>query len=317
MKKFVFLIFLFALKICFAQTNLVPNPGFEEHSSCPNDMWQISLANHWQNATLCLSEYFNSCGTNWVSVPSNASGFEFAHNGLAYAGVYGFYNTVNYGQGYIQTQLIDTLKSNIKYYIEFFISLADSLSLATTHMGAFLSDSSIFVSTYNTLPLTPQIISSTIEQVTTKNGWSKISGYFTAHGGEKYITIGNFNPDTIADTVFVSQAHWYPGAYYYIDDVFVGTDTTVSVAENQKELSYFNVYPNPSKEKLFVEYRFADLKNEKHTIDLFTIDGKLMQTLTVNKNMGTVTLDVKDLPSGNYFISLGSKTLNKKVTIIH
>ena len=67
--------------------------------------------------------------------------------------------------------------------------------------------------------------------------WVKISGIYTAHGGEQYITIGNFKLDTQTDTLRVNTLGDYTA--YYIDDVSVipldsiqlkadaGRDTTI------------------------------------------------------------------------------------------
>lgn len=72
--------------------------------------------------------------------------------------------------------------------------------------------------------------------------WNKVSGEFTAVGGEKYLTIGNFNSfnhsnviDTRAENTVLS------GAYYYIDDV------SVECLDCQEETQEVDTVPAPKK----------------------------------------------------------------------
>lgn len=50
-------------------------------------------------------------------------------------------------------------------------------------------------------------------------GWTTISGIYIAHGGEKFIVIGNFN--TYESTTIVEIGSGHEAAYYYIDEVVV------------------------------------------------------------------------------------------------
>ena len=50
----------------------------------------------------------------------------------------------------------------------------------------------------------------------------QVSGVFTAKGGERFMTIGNFYPASQSNVVDLdSLTYLLPGAYYYIDDVVV------------------------------------------------------------------------------------------------
>ena len=52
--------------------------------------------------------------------------------------------------------------------------------------------------------------------------WNEITGEFTATGGEKYLTIGNFNSFNHSNVVETHAENTVlPGAYYYIDDISV------------------------------------------------------------------------------------------------
>jgi hypothetical protein len=65
----------------------------------------------------------------------------------------------------------------------------------------------------------PQVENTTI--LSDSLGWTKISGVFTATGGENILTIGNFRDDTSTNSMFVKNSPAFPASYYYIDDVSV------------------------------------------------------------------------------------------------
>jgi outer membrane protein OmpA-like peptidoglycan-associated protein len=68
----------------------------------------------------------------------------------------------------------------------------------------------------------PQVVNPVGVSLVDTKGWQRVEGVFVAEGGEQYITLGNFftaersgyvEPDSLTQLL--------PGAYYYIDDVFV------------------------------------------------------------------------------------------------
>ena len=73
--------------------------------------------------------------------------------------------------------------------------------------------------------------------ITDTANWVRVGGIYTAHGGEQFITIGNFTDDAHTDTLKVQTSFGYSG--YNIDDVSVipldsmqlkaeaGRDTTI------------------------------------------------------------------------------------------
>jgi len=99
--------------------------------------------------------------------------------------------------------LQEVLSPNVAYHVEFYLSLEDSLNYAVKNVGAYFSQE---VPTQNLemfLSLTPQISYEGAEFLTDKEGWMKISGSFVAVGGERYLTIGNFDDDENTDSLFV------------------------------------------------------------------------------------------------------------------
>lgn len=210
-------------KHCYAQSvNLVPNPSFEDTLSCPDNQAQIYNAPPWFQPTANTPDYFNKCSnTLIVGVPTNTIGFQIPKTGNAYAGIAMCYwpFCIN-NRDYVSVPLNSTLVSNKKYCVKFYVSLANLSSYAISNIGAYFSSVAPSSSTIDNLPYTPQVQNPGNNIISDTTNWVLISGNFIANGGEKYLTIGNFNDDatTIKDTIN------NPGyiTYYYIDDVYVG-----------------------------------------------------------------------------------------------
>lgn len=310
------------INICFssAQTNMVPNFSFEDTTGCPMWSGQIYYTPPWNSIMPCGgSDYFNSCSNgNSFGVPQNCGGYELAHSGNAYAGVVTFITQVSY-RDYLQIHLTDSLKPNFKYYIEFYVSLADSLYYACNSMGAYFSYDSITGTLCNPLPYIPQINNPTSNLLTNKNGWTKISGRFTANGGEKYLIIGNFNDDANSDTMYVggapsSTVDWRY-AYYYIDDVTVICDTMDGLNEIENNYT-FRIFPNPAKEEFNIELLGQNKNFGNIKFELYGSLGKKL--ISVNLDNFITTISAKELSNGVYYcrIIINNNAINDKLIML-
>jgi len=226
--------------------NLVPNYSFELHSvSCSNiSLSLINLqATNWNSPIVnpkTIYNYFNACATQpCCGVPFNSLGYsyQYANTGNAYVGIVVYAGIPNFRQ-YIQAKLLDSLKPNYCYYVEFYINKHDYWIYATNNMGLLIGDTAI-LSYKNIFTLAnPQIQLYGNPAITDTMNWIKVGGVYTAHGGEQYITIGNFKDDAHTDTIRFQQ-YGNTGGGYYIDDVSVipldsmqlkaeaGRDTTI------------------------------------------------------------------------------------------
>lgn len=203
-----------------AAVNLVPNPSFESYSTCPDSLSEIDRAVPWDTPTAASPDYYNSCATSGsgVSVPSNTFGSQLARTGQGYAGI--ICRPVNDYREYVEVALSQPLTAGDVVRVEFWVSLADGARDAIDQIGAYLSNGSVGpVTSVSALPYTPQVESPGGTFLDDKTLWIKISGTFTAAGGEDHITIGNFHDN--ATTNVETLSGFYPGSYYYIDDVSV------------------------------------------------------------------------------------------------
>ncbi|MGM0479355.1 MAG: gliding motility-associated C-terminal domain-containing protein [Bacteroidota bacterium] len=210
----------FILKIN-AQQNLVPNPSFEDYSDCPYTDGQLEFAEPWRSGG-ASPDFFHECSNDFsstiVGVPENFPGNQTAHTGLAYAGL-SSYSNYQYRE-YIQSPLSVALDSGSFYMVKFHLSLADGSSNAINSIGLLFSKDSIYSNTGDALDqYAPQVLSE--DMVTNKNGWTEISGCYLSVGGEKFITIGNFNNNENTETQYEPSVSGTNLTYYYIDQVSV------------------------------------------------------------------------------------------------
>ena len=255
------IIFLLVLSLQLkAQINLVPNYSFEEKDSCPTFHYELTpTCKEWFDPVSKMfipppppfqpiyglmgsGTYFHKCGGPQVGVPNSLSGNQYPLTGDAYAGFVVVTQDsalliINQLHDYIEVELIESLNRNTKYYAEFYYSLAELYSNGTPNyflnnlkfveLGMLFTDTLVRRASGITMPQ-PQNICATAQvsqmmgpQIDTVN-WIKVSGSFTAKGGEKFLTIGSFiDLDTLIGDVYT---------FIFIDDVSVcycGPDTTL------------------------------------------------------------------------------------------
>lgn len=225
-----------------AQTadNMVYNPSFEEHRRCPqriDALGVMTAVEAWWQPTAGSSDYYNLCGGRDCQVPRNKMGFQEAHGGVAYCGIY---CSQEHYREYLQTELQRPLVAGGRYRVSFWVSLADKSPHAVATIGALFTASRLEDTTWDVLMdrevtdyldrrtqsiavyLTPQVVNNTDSVLLNAKGWVEISGEFTAQGGERFLTIGNFasfNRSNVQHTNSINAV--LQGAYYYVDDVSV------------------------------------------------------------------------------------------------
>jgi len=299
MKKTLLLLFFFCCSILQAQ-NLVPNPSFEDFSSCPNDECQIYKATGWSSFGY-TPDYFNSCSLMDWSVPFNVAGYQNASTGNAYAaigsdvGVYGSF------RDYIGIELATPLVIGKKYYVNFNVSLANGSHYGIDKIGVLFTTVSYEILPYNcSNPLSiffPKNFSHVYSNniITDTVNWTMITGSFIADSAYSYLMIGNFFDDTHSNHVNVNLGGNLWSSYYYIDDVYVSTDSISSIFENSINSPSITIFPNPIFNKATInidKYKTCNLK----ILDVF---GRVMKEIRIENSITEVTLD--NLNSGVYF----------------
>src|SRR5690606_19473317 len=95
-------------------------------------------------------------------------------------------------------------------------------------------------------------------RLTSKTGWIRVQGTFTAKGREQYMIIGNFNTDAQSDTTRVAPStplFPYPSSYYFIDDVSVTAINPPSTGvAGPAAFENVAVYPHPARDRAVFQF---------------------------------------------------------------
>jgi hypothetical protein len=232
MKLKLLIFFLFLQVSSFCQINLVPNPSFEEWDIRYRPFEDYIFPKQWINPNISSPDYFTTDTNTWLgSVPLNLRGYTYPYdgNGYCFIGVRDD-TSANFHLGYkeyVEVELIDSLKQNRYYYVSLYVRWADSTTIAIYDLGVYFSQTLIYDDSILTLTMCVPQIKNDSGNFLTDKVWTKISGYYLAQGGEKFIVIGNFKEDKNTDFIFLrhpdishySTTTW--GAGYYIDMVSV------------------------------------------------------------------------------------------------
>lgn len=211
------------------EDNLVPNPSFEDlgKKGKVTDKGQIYLAAPWTSVTMNpVDLYSESNKTDKFATPVNERGEEKARTGTNYAGMSFYGYRGKEPRNYLGVELLKPMEAGKQYCVKFHISMSDMSKYAVNNIGVFIDTANITEATDGNLYKDPQIISVTKMIYEKQYSWTPVCGTYTAQGGERFITIGNFAQDVDTKTETVRLSREFSGrqtydGYYYIDDVSV------------------------------------------------------------------------------------------------
>ena len=283
-----------------AQINLVPNPSFEDTVYCPFGTNQIDACANWLNFGNS-PDYFNACNPFGMSVPNSVFGFQYAHTGVAMAGIATYRrpnspNGPNYRE-FIGVQLITPLIIGQKYFFSLHVNFAhtQNVAIATDKIGLRMStmgSDSCCPATINNFALlfADSILSDSVD-------WIRLTGSFIADSAYNYVTIGNFFDDVNTDTINIGQ---FPdNGYYYIDDVCLSTDSLYNetwTGLNTTTVTDVLIYPTPFTNKVFISSNKPILKYE-----VYDLQGRCLTGSIIN-NVVFIEIEMPDLMQSGIYI---------------
>lgn len=252
-RRSFFTVILYLFCSSLAAQNLVPNPSFEAYNSCPNSLNSIPYSGNYtifptvQDWTTPLSatspDYFHDCApaNSGMKVPQTAFGIQPTHTGAAYAGIIPFQGqfaggTLTYDyREYIQTRLAQPMVAGRQYCVSFYVSPTVSgtflhHALALDEVGIHFSTNRPVDTINRTLTLPYHIKSPAGSFFTDTNKWYKVTGVYTASGGEQWLTLGTFKNTNMPS--FLPLVNIPPNptgmlwSYLFVDDVSVLPLTT-------------------------------------------------------------------------------------------
>lgn len=308
--------------------NLVPNGSFEERIECIWNNSNVKDAPPWFNPMDPEFQYqstpdvFHECAIvnevtcpypenptldPWaVGVPTNVVGCEQPYDGAGYAGA--FFFIPNYQltaldgfREYLAVRLIEPLQEGMVYDVSMQLSLAERTTHAIWNVQVLFSADSLTQPTTSYMPYEPQLNGTPGDYIDNYDGWRKVEWAYTASGGEQFMYIGNFQPNSETDTLRVHSGstfqHYFPATYYYIDDVRVEYEP-LNVSYKEKTSTW--LYPNPCDQTLNVV-----LGESQNMIQVWNHLGQL-QNVQTKHNYGKICLDTSSLRPGIYIIRISS-----------
>ncbi|MBW6482961.1 MAG: gliding motility-associated C-terminal domain-containing protein [Vicingaceae bacterium] len=313
MKKIVHIIIsMLSITTIYSQTNLVPNPSFEEHTGC---IFLDTDCNNWMSFK-GSPDYFHYCRLNSYNY---STGFQIPRTGEAYAGFIGYDKNILNGREFFGVALTSPLVIGKKYYVSFYVSsgyAVSSINIAHNNIGAMFTTYSYY-DPFMVLPhpnfahiKETKIISDTIN-------WIEISSSFVADSAYTFIIIGNFFNNSLTDTLNFPSSVGNSRSYYYVDDVCVSTDSCLCDTCIVLPLSIPNVF-TPNHDGLNDFFKINGLqKGDK--VSVFNRWGQLVfKTEDINKFWDGTTLKGSPCPDGVYFYIIEQKkTAKTKTGTVH
>jgi hypothetical protein len=254
MRILITLFILFGIGFCpqVLGQNLIPNYSFED--TLPRIITPLYLPTNWTIANQGSPDYFSPInpevgvpgGSFSKGVPLNFFGFQYPKTGIAYMGLVlnGYATNPDILREYLQARLKQTLKKDSTYCLQFYISLADSCQLASRNqLGIYFSNNAISSNNPAVLNYSPQIIVSPTNYITDKVNWIEYNFQYTAQGGERFMTLGNFRPYSFVDTLSLQNGGkelYFKRSYYYIDNVWLSHCDSIPLKKDISIHSLFN-----------------------------------------------------------------------------
>ncbi len=323
--RFTFLFFIFSCFVACAQpVNLVPNPGFEERSECQWNNGHIHHAPPWFRPTKGTPDVFHVCGAvnpdpcpypeivslnQWhFGVPTNFLGCQEPYEGDGYGGFFamapGYAPDVEWRE-YLSVELVEPLIENEIYEVSFYVSLAERMARGIWAIQvSFINELDTNYLSANHLPITPSLSNSAGNFIVDKENWTLLNWTYIARGGERFMYIGNFQSNSEIESTNAlpegqdSFNHYLNHAYYYVDNVYVGSNSLNLSRRSENQLK---VWPNPTTGILnvqaptFTSYRIMDI-----------LGTELIQGITGNQEYVQISVDL--LKDGLYMLVLEDKS---------
>ena len=208
-KIYILLFLTFVFSISFAQKNLVPNGGFEAHKNKRNT--SITNAAPWKG--IATVDYYLQ------ALKLDTSIYHGPHTGEASVGLR---FQLKYKE-YLYVKLTQPLKADSVYHIQAYFRLLSISTTALKHLGIYISKKPFVLS--DKVDYTNSVYMYEQKGLVNNFNWIKLEGEYTAVGGERYITIGNFVKNTKRDMYRMNRSKLFilfHESYYFVDDVYVG-----------------------------------------------------------------------------------------------
>lgn len=277
MRALLILILLSISCIHFAHTqNLITNGGFEEFERCPYDLGKFSPEGWTNSSKGTTPDLFSTCAhekaksnPNWIYTPP-ASGESFA-------GIVIYAHKIDYRES-ITNEFTSPMEEGKKYTLSFKISIPYIARWRNDNIHLYFTEKPLFQIGDRFINQEKPILFS-IKDAPTDGEWKEYTYTYTAKGGEKYLSFGNYNNHDETKVHLLddrnSKLHKkeYNHSYIVIDDVSIPTSKTPK--EEKREEKKTSPVEKPKKD----EPQSFTLRNIKFDVNAATISDKKIPEL--------------------------------------
>ncbi len=229
---FVFFHLLFCVDVL--SQDLIVNGNFSLYFRCPGTYNHYNsnikqLLPGWSTVNQSTPDFFHRCSRNSdVGVPNNFAGSTEPFEGDGYIGIIlrSDPETYPYSSTYSEhiTGVLELpLEAGEQYCFTMYYTHAQNSGIGTSSIGIYFSfEKPEFRDNDDFYTFQPQLILHPDSMLSMQPGWKELSSMYKAYGGERYVTIGNFQPISQNkiikhDPTVFNDTRFF--AYYYIDGI--------------------------------------------------------------------------------------------------
>jgi OOP family OmpA-OmpF porin len=230
-KSFVVLVFMLMHFGQWQAQNLIPDSSFESNAFIPTNFSEIGASKSWSKPSWGTSDLFCKCSSkkrifSLVNVPENLMGYQHAHSGTCYGGLFAFSH--GHYREYLQTHLSATLEKDKYYLLTMYVSLADYSRATVDQLGVCFLSKTVYYDNSNVITdLRPVYIKIENEVGRDTTKWHQLNVVYKSSGGECVLLIGSFDINNIHRTKVKAPKNVSSrinqrserDSYYFIDDV--------------------------------------------------------------------------------------------------
>ncbi len=303
----LFITFTLAIaSICNSQCltiNLIKNPSLEEYTCIPNNLAMIDCADYWtQPDAESSSDYYNNCAIGSLISQDILPGYQHSYFGNGYAGIIcnHYYSPISYRE-YLQGQLSEPLIRNTCYHVEYWTLLYGGSYSAIDALGIFFSDTLPKKdNSHQLFNFHAQIENPANNVIIDTTNWTKISGDFTAKGGEQFFTVGTFKSQIDINSIYFTPDQADFSVYFFDNFSICPCEDTIAQIEPMAEVVIPNVF-TPNKDGSNDEFIVKGQGIEHLNLKVYNRWGGIVYQSDDLKQGWDGKLKNKDCEAGVYF----------------
>jgi len=278
--------------------NLVSNGSFENVQGKLKKLGCIENAEGWYSPTGVRADvYLPSKKSPEINIPVNTYGKEEAKEGANYAGIVAFSYGNKVPRSYMYSKLDSPLKKGQKYCVKFYVSLSETSKYSSNQLGVHFSSKPLGTDQKVSIIEETHVLQAENKVFNAMYNWDEVCAEYTANGGEKFITIGNFTSD--GDTKFEKnrKSKEYRDqkiqAYYYIDDISVKLTTPEAICSCQATKKEAEAYSTLIYQKIANLNEDMSAKDKIEAQKLYFGAGSSNLTIEAKKSLDLIITQLK------------------------